>query len=60
MFHKANEQDHNNWDEDVRHEKDNPAGEVRVDSVDLEQNEAADEICVEENEFHQQDEKNEL
>lgn len=44
----------------MRHEKDDPAGEVRVNSVDLEQHEAANEICVEENEFHQQDEKNEL
>lgn len=42
------------------HEKDNPAREVRVNPVDLEQDEAANKICVEENEFHQQDEKNEL
>lgn len=60
LFDKANEQDDDNWDEDVRHEENNPAGEVRVDSVYFEQHKAANEICVEENEFHQQDEKNEL
>jgi hypothetical protein len=60
LLDEANEENDNNRDEDVRHEEDNPTGVVRREIRDFEQHPTADQICVEENEFHQQNQEDKL
>lgn len=60
LFHQADEQHHNDGDEYVRHEEDNPASVVRVDVCDLEKHPRAEQVRVEEDKFDQQHHKDEL
>lgn len=60
LLDQTNKKHNNDGYENVRHEENHPASVVWTDSGDFEEHPTANQIRVEEEKFHQQDQEDEL